>query len=258
MASKSSISFDRAASYYDKTRALSPETTATIAELVRSELAGRVPVLEVGVGTGRIALPLHELGIEMRGLDLAPNMLARLMENAGGHMPFPLVQGDATRLPFRNGCFGGSIAFWVLHLVSGWRDVLSEMVRVVRSGGILLIDVGSEHDSLIHTLTWKFRDIAQVTDWPIGVKSYEEVDEALGAMGAQHRPLDPIPEVIESSIEQHIALLQAGIYSVAWSLEEEARKRAAAELREWAAAEYGSLDETRQIEATHYLRAYDL
>lgn len=258
MASKGSISFDHAASFYDKTRALSPEATAAITELLRRELSGRAPVLEVGVGTGRVALPLHDLGVEMMGLDLARNMLTRLVENAGEQMPFPLVQGDATRLPFRDGSFGAAIASWVLHLVSEWRDVLSEIVRVVGNGGVLLIDVGSEHDSLIHTLTWKFRDVAHVSDWPRGVKSYNEVDEALGEIGARHRPLDPIPEVIESTIEHHIALLEGGVYSVAWSLDDEARKQATEELREWALAEYGPLDETRRIDVTHHLRAYDL
>ena len=53
-----SVSFDRAASFYDATRALTPEAMAAVQALLRSELQGRGRCLEIGVGTGRMALPL--------------------------------------------------------------------------------------------------------------------------------------------------------------------------------------------------------
>ncbi|MGH2579540.1 MAG: SAM-dependent methyltransferase, partial [Actinomycetota bacterium] len=54
-----SIRFDRAAEFYDRTRALLPEAERATVELLRAELAGRGRCLEVGVGTGLISLPLH-------------------------------------------------------------------------------------------------------------------------------------------------------------------------------------------------------
>lgn len=253
-----SISFDNAASFYDKTRSLSPEAAARVTEMLQSELAGRSPVFETGVGTGRIALPLAEAGIEMMGLDLARNMLARLVENAGGRMVFPLVQGDATRLPFRDDSFAAAIASWVLHLIPGWRDVLTELTRVVAEGGVLLLDVGREHQSIVHDMTWKFRELANVTDWPRGAKSYMESDEVLVPLGAQPRDLDPKIETIETTLEEHIQHLENGIYSVSWGVDETTRKRATGELREWAEREYGSLTEPREIVVDHRWRAYDL
>ena len=53
-------------------------------ELLASELLGRGRALEVGVGTGLLALPLHEAGVSLAGLDLTPAMMARLVEKAGG------------------------------------------------------------------------------------------------------------------------------------------------------------------------------
>ncbi len=258
MTSQGSISFDNAAAFYDKTRSLSPEAAARVTEMLRAELAGRSPVFEIGVGTGRIALPLAEAGIEMMGLDLARNMLTRLIENAGGRMVFPLVQGDATRLPFRDGAFAAGVASWVLHLIAGWRDVLTELTRVVAAGGLLLIDVGREHQSIVHDMTWKFRDLANVTDWPRGAKSYEEADEVLEPLGARPRDLDPKIETIQTTLEEHIRRLEDGIYSVSWGVDEGTRKRAAAELRAWAEGEYGSLTESRDIVVDHRWRAYDL
>ncbi len=257
MSAEGSISFDRAASFYDKTRSLSPETAAAVTELLRSEVEGRDPVLEVGVGTGRVALPLVQKGIGIVGLDLARNMLARLVQNAGGRMTFPLVQGDASRLPFRDKSFDAGIASWVLHLIPAWREVIIELVRVVGPGGLLLVDVGAEHRSIVHAITWKFREIARVTDWPRGVKSYEEVDEVMEGLGARRRTLGPIVDRSEATLEEHIAHLEQGIYSVAWGVAEPERKRAADELRAWAEREYGSITETRILEAESEWRAYD-
>jgi SAM-dependent methyltransferase len=49
-----------------------------------AELAGAGPVLEFGVGTGRVALPLSRRGILVRGIELSPAMAARLRGQDGG------------------------------------------------------------------------------------------------------------------------------------------------------------------------------
>jgi SAM-dependent methyltransferase len=43
-----------------------------------AELAAGGPALEFGVGTGRIAVPLHRRGVPVRGIELSPAMAARL------------------------------------------------------------------------------------------------------------------------------------------------------------------------------------
>jgi SAM-dependent methyltransferase len=47
-------------------------------------LAGDGPALELGIGTGRIALPLAERGIRVCGIDLSEAMVAKLREKPGG------------------------------------------------------------------------------------------------------------------------------------------------------------------------------
>ena len=57
------------------------EATVTfLADLVRGGSA-----LELGIGTGRIALPLHARGIRVQGIDLSSAMVARLRAKAGAH-----------------------------------------------------------------------------------------------------------------------------------------------------------------------------
>ncbi len=48
------------------------------------ELAGEGPVLELGVGTGRLALPLARRGLQMHGIDSSDAMVAKLREKPGG------------------------------------------------------------------------------------------------------------------------------------------------------------------------------
>ena len=49
-----------------------------------ARLAGDGPVLELAIGTGRIALPLAARGVRVDGIELSPAMVARLRAKPGG------------------------------------------------------------------------------------------------------------------------------------------------------------------------------
>jgi ubiquinone/menaquinone biosynthesis C-methylase UbiE len=51
---------------------------------VLAELAGDGAALELGIGTGRIALPLAARGVSVSGIDLSEAMVARLRAKPGG------------------------------------------------------------------------------------------------------------------------------------------------------------------------------
>ncbi len=58
-----------------------------------AELAGPGPVLEFGIGTGRLALALARTGLEVHGVDASEHMVARLRSKPGG-AELPVVIGD--------------------------------------------------------------------------------------------------------------------------------------------------------------------
>jgi SAM-dependent methyltransferase len=58
-----------------------------------AELAGDGPVLELGIGTGRLALPLHQRGISVSGIDASSAMIAKLRSKPGG-AAIPVTLGD--------------------------------------------------------------------------------------------------------------------------------------------------------------------
>ena len=82
-------------------------TVAAVVELVRA--AGGGPVLELGVGTGRLALPLAAAGLDVTGIDISAAMLDRLRAKPGSE-GVTLVHGDmadrSAGRPVRRGARG--------------------------------------------------------------------------------------------------------------------------------------------------------
>jgi SAM-dependent methyltransferase len=73
---------DRIAAIYDELIEGKFDTEGAVSFL--AELAGTGPVLELGIGTGRVALPLAERGLEVQGIDASEAMVERLRAKPGG------------------------------------------------------------------------------------------------------------------------------------------------------------------------------
>jgi SAM-dependent methyltransferase len=82
---------ERMAEIYDQWPCVPQNTDAIVAGLVR--LAGAGPILELGIGTGRVALPLAEHGLRVHGIDASPAMVARLRQKPGGEC-IPVTIGN--------------------------------------------------------------------------------------------------------------------------------------------------------------------
>jgi SAM-dependent methyltransferase len=80
---------DEIADVYDALHGeLDPAAIATLAAL-----AGRGPVLELGIGTGRLALPLQARGLIVHGIDASAAMVGKLRAKPGG-ADIPVTMGD--------------------------------------------------------------------------------------------------------------------------------------------------------------------
>jgi len=62
-------------------------------------LAADRPVLELAIGTGRISLPLAERGVDVHGVDISEEMVARLREKPGG-AEIPVTIGDFSEVDY--------------------------------------------------------------------------------------------------------------------------------------------------------------
>jgi ubiquinone/menaquinone biosynthesis C-methylase UbiE len=167
-----SFSFDPVAEKYDATRGLPEQIVQQVAQALDQAVNGgaQTRFLEVGVGTGRIAVPLAMLGRQYTGIDISEKMLGQLFEKlyAARWQEAPLMWGslpdedvtrkldvwrymhqgkqasmrlliaDMTDLPFHDRSFDAVIASHVFHLVPDWQKALQEIVRVLQPGGMLL------------------------------------------------------------------------------------------------------------------------
>ena len=240
-----SISFDQAAEYYDRTRAVPDSVMARLVPLLMAELRAGEPCLEIGVGTGRIALPLVEGGVRVVGVDISREMLRRLVEKMEGPWP-AVVLSDATRLPFAEGTFGPAIAAHVLHLIRDWRRAVAEVVRVVRPGGVFVASRGGrERPQWLEALTAYFFREAGNPPWRPGASSIDDVDAHMRELGITARALPDVGLETTVSIEQVILNLEAGYWSACWTIDPEVRMRAAARTRDWARHEFGDLGTAR-------------
>jgi ubiquinone/menaquinone biosynthesis C-methylase UbiE len=100
--------------------------------------AAGLPVLELAVGTGRVAIELARAGVQVVGLDISPAMLSVARSKAAGMSNLTLVEGDMA--DFRLGRRFGLIyipfrSFLLLNTVERQRSCLASVQRHLAPGG---------------------------------------------------------------------------------------------------------------------------
>ncbi|HEV7465018.1 MAG TPA: class I SAM-dependent methyltransferase [Candidatus Dormibacteraeota bacterium] len=167
--------FDRAAHLYDTAalqRALyRPAHDSVVAEL---RAAGSRRVLDVGCGTGILAARIGEdgRGARVLGCDLSMGMLRRAAARVRGAW----VQGDALRLPLRDGALDAVVSTQAFHFLPDRRAALAEFHRVLRPGGLLVIAMVNPRTLAISRLMSRAGTrILGAGSWPTRAELRDEV-----------------------------------------------------------------------------------
>ena len=112
-------------------------TTPPAADLVAfANVAPLETVLDVGCGTGVVAVTAARLGARVKGLDLAPALLVRARQNAAvACVEIEFSEGDVEALPYRDASFDVVLSQFG-HMFGPRPDVtVAEMLRVLKPGG---------------------------------------------------------------------------------------------------------------------------
>jgi SAM-dependent methyltransferase len=135
---------ERVAATYDSSEDMFDPAAVETTAGVLAELAGRGRALELGIGTGRIALPLARRGVEVHGIDLSRAMVARLRAKPGGD-GIPVTIGDFAAAT-ADGTF--SLAYLVFNTIMNLTTqdaqvaCFRNVARHLEPGGCFVIEVG--------------------------------------------------------------------------------------------------------------------
>ncbi len=211
-----SLPFDRVADSYDATRG-GDDRGALVAEALAPWLPpGKL--LEIGVGTGVVAGGLKAVGRDVVGVDLSRPMLAR----ARGRLGARVAQGDAQRLPVRDGAVSAVYAVWVLHLVADVGAVLAECVRVIRPGGRCVLvpgrsgrNAGTDVEVLLDNMWQRLRPAGRADT----VDRIRSLAAAAGLRVAGHARFHVGPRPF--SPDELAARIGDRSYSILWEISED-------------------------------------
>ena len=221
-------------------------------EVVRA-IAARVgdgTVLDDGAGSGVLAARLWALGVDVVALDLNRSMLDVLAERTRGEVP--IVMGDVTMLPMRNGAFDAALISNVLHMLPDWAVAVEEAMRVVRAGGHVLVNLGSgarSSDARVAAVGAHFRSLVAMEEGAAlpGPSDEEELCSCLRELGARVEAPLTATGTATVSIASVIERMQHNIFMWPADVTDSDLADAASRTREWAIEEIGDLDAPLEV-----------
>lgn len=120
-----------------------PEMYSLVARHIPTLKANKVvDILDIGCGTGRHAIILAKLGYHVTAIDNSPAAL-EILKKKKGKVPIRALLADMAELPFADKSFDAAVCATVIHhaKLGKVEKTIAEIHRVLRPGGLLLIDI---------------------------------------------------------------------------------------------------------------------
>ncbi len=210
--------FDPVAEIYDETR---EKLTDAELDLLIKELRGSRN-LELAVGTGRLAKPLQDRGIDMVGIDVSTRMLSRAKEKGTRG----LVRGEVTHLPFKDSSFDAVLVVHFLHLVPDWPALIGEITRVAEDK---LVSVDSRASSKAKRPRELYLEMLEKKGYPPPVKT---AGELLLAEKVRPSRMELVEKVSEAgNVDKMLDMLEKKWVAVTWTVPDGLHRELVQELR---------------------------
>jgi ubiquinone/menaquinone biosynthesis C-methylase UbiE len=168
-----SLSFSPIARQYDARYEIPVAQLMTCYERLRASeiLPRRGVILDAGCGTGQMSLPLAEIGYEVRGYDISPEMIEVARSKVGAGLSARYDVADVRALPEASGAVDTVIVCKLFIHVSDWENAARELLRVLRPGGsLVLLNDAIALENSVRTFFGQQADAAGFTDRFVGLR----------------------------------------------------------------------------------------
>ena len=261
----SSISFDQASGYYDATRGYPPGVEERIADAIvaASGATADTRFLELGIGTGRIALPLLTRGYDYAGIDLSANMMEQLRSKVAAfaaahpeHAPLrvDLRVGDSTQLPYADASFDVALTVHVLHLIPNWQAAIDEALRVLTPGGVYLngsddaLTAGNYRE--VQTMWFAILQQLGYDTGSVGVAGFVTVNAAmlyLQERGLHPERLQTATWQVNETPRQALRFITQRLWSRTWAIPDDIFTASAQQLEQAVLTRFGTEIDTPEL-----------
>ena len=241
------VDFSANAGVYDCRHGASISVDA-VDELRRAARLGPgARVVDIGAGTGRVAIPLAAHGCDVIALEPSSGMMAKLREKAG-EIHVHCIAAEGARLPIPNGCAQAVTIARLLYLTPDWRGILREACRILVTDGHLLHEWGNGAGDegwvrIREEARRLFEEAGVQTPFHPGVRSEAEVErelEALGFVRENELGVGPGPTL---TLRDFLKRLVDGELSYIWSVPDDVRTTCLPKLERWCEQNF-DLDQT--------------
>ena len=250
------FSFDqRIARQYNDQRAHPPAVAQRVGEAIAALLSPGATVLELGIGTGRIAYPVARAGCRVVGIDLSRDMLNEVGRQSatGDSAPLLLAQANIEHLPIKDRSMDAVLAVHVLHLVSDWRCALAEAARTLRPGGAFIqgrdwVDPNSVAGQMRNELRQYVMKLSPTLRPPAaGRELAMALAELSGAPPSKEAEIVAAEWEVAISPAEMLASIAARNQAESWVLTDDLLEAVVTHLQQWTATRWPDLHQKQPV-----------
>jgi SAM-dependent methyltransferase len=247
-----SVDFSSIADVYDQTRLIPQDVLNRALDRVQEELPSTVRrVLDVGAGTGQIAVGLAERGFEIVGVDVSHAMLAKARARARSAPNVVFRHGDAHALPFADSVFDVVLGSKIFQHLERPGTAVGEIVRVLRSRGAFLhIRDRGAYRNVVRRRLETLAERRGFTRRYVGMSDLDELPSLFAERGWGIRRLTTDLRWKKTvTAREAYAQIRARLFAEFWSIPQDEYTAMLGELARW-------IDEDLGWEAQETLHAY--
>ena len=231
------VDFSANARLYDRRHGavLVPDAARALASIGALKPGGRV--LDIGAGTGRVAIAFAKLGFDVVACEPSLPMLGELRSKAP-EQAIRLVAGEGARLPFADGRFDAVVLARILYLMADWQVVLRQARDALKPGAHLFHEWGNGHpDEAWVRIREKTRSLFQSAGienpFHPGAHAEADVDGCLIRLGFVRSTEVPLGAGGSMTLRAFVARIVSGELSYIWSVPTEVQQVCLPQLMDW-------------------------